>query len=66
MTLWLEAKAPGVPCGYFVKIAERIEFTIANPERDLPFDQVRAKGLELEKELRIPFIDRKVLLRMRQ
>jgi hypothetical protein len=53
------------PFGYFVKIAGRIEFTITNPKSEPPFDQVRAKGLELEKKLGIPFIDRKVPSRFR-
>jgi hypothetical protein len=64
----LEATASGksAVCGYFVEIAGRIEFTIAKSERELPFDQVRAKGLELEKKLGIPFIERRVPLRVHQ
>ena len=51
------------PCGYLVKVAGRIEFTITNQDYDIPFDQVRSKGLELEKKLGVPFIERKVPLR---
>jgi len=63
----LDPKVTGktIICGYFVKIAGRIEFTITNSECPIPYDQVRAKGLELEKKHGIPFIDRKVPLRIR-
>jgi hypothetical protein len=66
--IWLEGSVPAkLGCRvYFVKVAGRIEFTIANSGLELPFDQVRAKGLELEKKLGIPFIERKVPLHIRQ
>lgn len=64
---WLQATASGklVFRGYFVKIAGRIEFTITLSECEPPFDQIRAKGLQLEKQFGIPFIERKVPLRIR-
>ena len=61
----LSETATAAPFGYFVKIAGRIEFTITSPISKLPFDLVRAKGLELEKEFGIPFIERKVPSRHR-
>lgn len=65
--IWLEGTVPEkLGCWvYFVKVAGRIEFTIANSELPPAFDQVRAKGLELEKKLGIPFIERKVPLHIR-
>jgi hypothetical protein len=63
-TLYSSASGKTVRCGYFVKVAGQIEFTLATYEPVLSLHEVRAKGLELEKKLGIPFIDRKVPLRM--
>ena len=55
----------GNPCGWFVAVGKRIEFTITDNECEFPFVQVRAKGLELERKFGIPFIERKVPVRAR-
>jgi hypothetical protein len=55
----------GNPCGWFVVVGKRIEFTITDNECEFPFEQVRTKGLELERKLGIPFIERKVPVRAR-
>jgi hypothetical protein len=53
-------------CGYFVKIAGRIEFTHTDLKVDIPFETVRSEGKALEKKLGIPFIERRIPLRLRR
>lgn len=66
-TTFLKEKASSkvVLCGYFVEIAGRIEYVMAKSDPNFSIDEVRRKGLELERNLGIPFIDRKVPLRTR-